>query len=696
MGDGEGDLNSREHQNRLSLLRHFEVVAYGCNRIADDSIRRKLDGSVLTYRFLEYFVQKPLGRRGARDSSSTHLFFPFLRRFLYEDQFFLDPHGQDVPRRRVTSVGKLTPRIAADLKPLSRLGYWMPMKRAFFGRKLLAEWRKKKKTSGESTIEVDEWLHALRNDVLKPRGGSVTFERGAPLQPKGARDRDIQILEYNLTAWPWQACGDRTNAVFSLIASTELFYGYIVLLFPWLSERKDSGNRELRISLKVDLDDVATKVYRPVLAILHEGRDEHELRQVTKNIAERPTRRQGRQIDKCITGNTFAFGAGSDEVLEDAFERLWRRRQKLKAGRSWVQAELEKLEKTLLFDERFYASPRMVKIIQQIATEASSLVQPKVGKELPAALIYGEPGSGKEAVGEMIPLFTDDYFSADRTVVNVSAIKPDAAVGPLFMGVDAAGGFSNSGGAGFRLEGAFVRERKKIAKREVPPQVIVLDELNSLAVDYHGILLRVLEQGEVLPLFGSEAQYVRHLVIGIVNENPEMALRETEKELLDKSGSLLGEIARHLLRDAVLSGRKLRPDLYYRLIRSLYLEVPTLVERRDDIPILFFFMLRSGLKRLRKQEASRLRSQPGDEDIESFDVVVDFGVYDALREKGRPWKGNLRELQSVATKTAAEVAIGQEPRPEGELRDFYYVGKAEIKKVLAEMDQGRKLIQADR
>jgi DNA-binding NtrC family response regulator len=101
----------------------------------------------------------------------------------------------------------------------------------------------------------------------------------------------------------------------------------------------------------------------------------------------------------------------------------------------------------------------------------------------------------------------------------------------------------------------------------------------------------------------------------------------------------------HDLETAVKAGR-FRADLYYRL-RVVELVIPSLAERREDIPLLVDHFLKDAAERFRR-EAKPLTA-------EAQRACV-----------GHPWKGNVRELRS-----AIEQALLLAPGTEITERDLF-------------------------
>ena len=158
-------------------------------------------------------------------------------------------------------------------------------------------------------------------------------------------------------------------------------------------------------------------------------------------------------------------------------------------------------------------------------------------------LIYGPSGSGKE-------MFAQGIHSTGRrrnqpfVAINCAALPPTLLESELF-GYD---------------EGAFTgaKRKGKIGLFELAHGgTVFLDEIDALPIDLQGRLLRVLQEREVLRVGGETIIPVNIRVIAATNKPPH--------ELV-KAG-------------------KMREDLYYRL-NVLYLEIPSLKDRREDILLL--------------------------------------------------------------------------------------------------------------
>ena len=135
---------------------------------------------------------------------------------------------------------------------------------------------------------------------------------------------------------------------------------------------------------------------------------------------------------------------------------------------------------------------------------------------------------------------------------------------------------------------------------EADKGTIFLDEIGELPITTQSKLLRILENGEIIPVGSSKATKVDVRVVAATNVN---------------------------LYKAVEKG-KFREDLYYRL-NQVVINVPSLRERREDIPLLFRYFSREHAD---KYQVPRINlSQEATEYLKNY-----------------RWKGNVRELKNIA------------------------------------------------
>ena len=197
-------------------------------------------------------------------------------------------------------------------------------------------------------------------------------------------------------------------------------------------------------------------------------------------------------------------------------------------------------------------------------------------------LIQGESGTGKELVAKTIHRSS---YRRDKpfVVVDCGSLPETLLESELFGHVK--GAFT---GAHTTKRGLF---------EEANGGTIFLDEIADTTSIFQAKLLRVLQEGEIKPVGGTQPIKIDARVISATNQD-------------------LSELVR---------AKKFRQDLYYRLaVLPLYL--PPLRERRGDIPLLVEHFVTESCKRHRQPNRH-----------------VSEGVMRALIEAS--WPGNVRELQ---------------------------------------------------
>jgi two-component system response regulator HydG len=207
----------------------------------------------------------------------------------------------------------------------------------------------------------------------------------------------------------------------------------------------------------------------------------------------------------------------------------------------------------------------------------------KVSPHPTPVLIVGETGVGKEVVARLI--HKASHRHGNFVDINCSAIPRDLFEGELF---------------GFKA-GAFTgaTKNKKGLAQWADGGTLFFDEIGDLPLEFQPKLLRVLERGEVRALGEGKNVQIDVRIIAATNSEPE----------------------------AMLSGGKLRQDLYFRLSAFL-IAIPPLRVRKEDIPVLADYFLCNFSQRMRRN-------------IEGFapevkDVFLHY-----------PWPGNVRELKNM-------------------------------------------------
>jgi len=201
-----------------------------------------------------------------------------------------------------------------------------------------------------------------------------------------------------------------------------------------------------------------------------------------------------------------------------------------------------------------------------------------------SVLLLGETGVGKEVMARALHRSSD---RADKpfVAVNCAAIPPDLIESELFGVMK--GAYT---GASSSREGRFERANKG---------TIFLDEVIELSARAQASLLRVLQEQEFERVGDNTLRKIDVRVVAATNED---------------------------LSEAVSAGR-FRADLYYRL-SAFPVKIPSLRERKDDIPLFVDYFLRKYQKLYNKKVIG----------------VSDKGLEALMTYE---WPGNIRELENV-------------------------------------------------
>ena len=202
-------------------------------------------------------------------------------------------------------------------------------------------------------------------------------------------------------------------------------------------------------------------------------------------------------------------------------------------------------------------------------------------------LILGESGSGKEIVARLLHSYSSrsdkGFFN-----VNTAAIPSELLESELF---------------GYE-PGAFTGAVKaKPGKFELADKgTLLLDEIGEMSLQMQAKLLHVLQDGTFSRLGARQSMKMDVRVLAATNVNMEAAIAE----------------------------KRFREDLYYRL-NAFTITVPSLRERREEIPALMEQMMRRGSASIGRE------SQP-----------LSSRLLEAAMEYH--WPGNLRELRNLVTR----------------------------------------------
>jgi len=216
-------------------------------------------------------------------------------------------------------------------------------------------------------------------------------------------------------------------------------------------------------------------------------------------------------------------------------------------------------------------------------------------------LITGESGTGKELMAQAIHR-ASDRKDKPFVAINCSAMAENLLESELFG--HEKGAFT---GATRSHEGLF---------QAAEGGTLMLDEIGDMPMRLQVKLLRVLQESQVRPVGSTEAKEIDVRVISATHRD---------------------------LQDLMTQGR-FREDLYYRL-NVVNIKIPTLNDRREDIPLLVAHFLQ-----LIAQEADQERKVYAPEAVEML-VTAE-------------WPGNIRQLYNIVRQN---VALSRSPVISGEL-----------------------------
>ena len=229
------------------------------------------------------------------------------------------------------------------------------------------------------------------------------------------------------------------------------------------------------------------------------------------------------------------------------------------------------------------------------ATERLRTKITKVARSQAPVHVFGESGSGKEVVARLIHR-SGSRHDGPFIAVNCGAIPPELVESELFG----------------HLKGSFTGavQDKQGLFQAAKGGTLMLDEIAELPQPVQVKLLRAIQEKAVRPV-GSEIEVA------------------TDVRLISATHQRLN--------DLVAAGR-FREDLFYR-INVIDVEVPSLAQRRDDIPDLV------------NNHLSRLASDEG------FESLV---VSDAAMERliNNHYPGNVRQLENILARAAAMAESG--------------------------------------
>jgi two-component system response regulator AtoC len=241
----------------------------------------------------------------------------------------------------------------------------------------------------------------------------------------------------------------------------------------------------------------------------------------------------------------------------------------------------KQLRKTYQFGQIIGGAPKMQEVFRMVE---------RVADTESTILILGESGTGKELVARALH-FNSRRQLAPFVPINCSALPENLLESELFG--HRRGSFTGA-----------INDKKGLFQ-EADGGTIFLDEIGTMPPVLQSRLLRVLQEREVRRVGDNTPIYVNVRVVAATNE-------PLEKRIKDGT---------------------FREDLYYRL-NVIAIQLPSLRERREDIPLLVSHFL--------KGKTTRRTNRPFQITQQAMDLMC-----------GYDWPGNVRELENAIERAAA-------------------------------------------
>ncbi len=233
------------------------------------------------------------------------------------------------------------------------------------------------------------------------------------------------------------------------------------------------------------------------------------------------------------------------------------------------------LNKTYSYHNIIGKSKPMISLFEKMQMAADSSA---------SVLLVGSSGTGKELIASSLH-YNSIRNQKNLVKINVAAIPNDLLESELFGYVK--GAFT---GADEEKKGKFLIAHEG---------TLVLDEIGEMHPSLQAKLLRILQEKEFSPLGSNHVYKVDVRIIASTNANLEDKVRKGE----------------------------FREDLYYRL-NVIRLEVPSLRDRKEDLPLLVQFFLDKTLKNNNRKTVTLSAS--------AIQKLMDYD-----------YPGNVRELENI-------------------------------------------------
>jgi two-component system nitrogen regulation response regulator GlnG len=271
-----------------------------------------------------------------------------------------------------------------------------------------------------------------------------------------------------------------------------------------------------------------------------------------------------------------AYHSGAFEYLPKPFDIDDAVDQVERACKLSRQSRASHEQETVAASEIIGAAPAMQEVFRAIGRLARSNI---------TVLINGESGTGKELVAHALHKHSP-RSAAPFIALNMAAIPHDLLESELFG----------------HEKGAFTgAQARRIGRFEQASNgTLFLDEIGDMPADLQTRLLRVLADGEFYRVGGHEPVRADVRIIAATHQNLENLVRE---------------------------GR-FREDLFHRL-NVIRVHLPSLRERRDDIPLLMEHFLKRAAKELGVETKTLMP-----------ETIEELKLFD--------WRGNVRQLENTA------------------------------------------------
>jgi PAS domain S-box-containing protein len=275
-----------------------------------------------------------------------------------------------------------------------------------------------------------------------------------------------------------------------------------------------------------------------------------------------------------VAGNVIGITGAFMDIgrLREVADRLQDARDKLAQEKTYLEGEIQA---ELGFEEIIGQSPALFEVLKNVRVVAPTDS---------TVLLLGETGTGKELVARSVHALSS---RRDKTFIKLNcAAVPEGLLESELFGHE---------------KGAFTGAvSQKVGRVELADKgTLFLDEIGELPVELQPKLLRVLQDREFERLGGVRTLHVDVRIISATN-------RDLHQDIADK---------------------KFREDLFYRL-NVFPIELPSLRQRRSDIPILVHHFVNKHSVRMGKH----IESIPD----ETMTVLQNWN-----------WPGNIRELENM-------------------------------------------------